>query len=145
MREFQKQLKAFMMEKDACIALALFGFTLVLFGCSAFNGFVSIDDWRYITSNPHVQAGITWQTVLWSFRSVDASNWHPLAYLSSALDCQIFGLNPAGHHLVSAMIHAASASLLYLILMRMCEVRSISAACAATFSAHPLRVESVVW
>jgi protein O-mannosyl-transferase len=140
-------------EKAACelrrgdlrFALTLFVLTFALFCGSAFNGFVSIDDWRYITSNPHVQAGLTWQTILWSFRSVDASNWHPLAYLSSALDCQLFGLNPAGHHLVSVLIHAASASLLYFILVRMSGARWISWACATAFSVHPLRVESVVW
>ena len=31
----------------------------------------------------------------WTFTSYDAANWHPLTWLSHALDFQLFGLNPA--------------------------------------------------
>ena len=47
------------------------------------------------------------------------SNWHPLTWLSHMLDCQMFGLKPAGHHLVNLALHAINAALLYLILLRM--------------------------
>jgi protein O-mannosyl-transferase len=40
----------------------------------------------------------------------------PLTWLSHALDCELFGLNPAGHHYMSVLLHAASAVLLFLLL-----------------------------
>ena len=65
---------------------------------------------RYITDNPHVRAGLTWATVKWAFTTYDKANWHPLTWLSHALDCELFGLNPAGHHYVNVLLHAATRS-----------------------------------
>ena len=58
------------------------------------NGFVNYDDNGYITDNPHVQAGLTWATVKWAFNTYAQANWHPLTWLSHALDFRLFGLNP---------------------------------------------------
>src|SRR5579863_9942553 len=56
--------------------------------------FANYDDDDYITNNPRVQAVVTWDTVNWSFTTYEYSNWHPLTWLSHALDCQWFGMDP---------------------------------------------------
>ena len=50
------------------------------------NGFIMWDDDVYITENRQVKAGLTWATVEWAFTTYDQSNWHPVTWLSHALD-----------------------------------------------------------
>lgn len=109
------------------------------------NEFLNYDDDRYITDNPHVKAGLTWATVKWAFTTYDEANWAPLSWLSHALDCEIFGLNPAGHHLVNVSLHALSAVLLFLLLKGMTGFPWRSLFIAALFALHPINVESVAW
>jgi len=111
----------------------------------AHNGFLNYDDDQYITNNPHVKAGLTWATVKWAFTTYDQANWHPLTWLSHALDCQLFGLNPAGHHYVNVLLHAANAVLLFLLLQSATGFRWRSLMVAALFALHPVNVESVAW
>ena len=61
------------------------------------------------------------------------------------LDCQLFGLNAAGHHFVNILFHAANAVLLFLLLKRLTGATWRSALVAALFAWHPLHVESVAW
>jgi protein O-mannosyl-transferase len=109
------------------------------------NGFVNFDDDTYILENSHVKAGLTWSTVKWAFTTFDNANWHPLTWLSHALDCQFFGLNPAGHHYMNVLLHAANAVLLFLLLQSATGFRSRSLMVAALFALHPMNVESVAW
>ena len=74
-----------------------------------------------------------------------AGDWCPLAMLSHMLDCQLYGLNPAGHHFTNLLLHAASAVTLFLALWRMTAGLWPSALVAALFAVHPLHVESVAW
>src|SRR6185437_11524116 len=80
------------------------------------NAFINFDDNHYITENMHVRAGLSWDTVKWAFTTYDAANWHPLTWLSHALDCQVFGMNPAGPHLISVLLQSLNAVLLFLVL-----------------------------
>jgi Flp pilus assembly protein TadD len=109
------------------------------------NGFVDFDDTLYVTQNQHVRAGLSWQNVGWAFRSIDAANWHPLTWISHMADCQVFGLNPAGHHAVSVLLHALNAMLLFLLLDKATGFRWRSLCVAALFAVHPLNVETVAW
>ena len=61
------------------------------------------------------------------------------------LDCQLYGLNPAGHHLTNLLFHAANAVLLFLWLRSLTAAFWRSAFVAALFAVHPLHVESVAW
>jgi protein O-mannosyl-transferase len=108
-------------------------------------GFVNYDDPVYVTGNRHTRAGLTWPGVRWAFISTDAVNWHPLTWISHMADCQLYGLNAAGHHLTSVLLHAANAALLFLLLRRMTGAAGTAWFASALFALHPLRVESVVW
>ena len=65
--------------------------------------------------------------------------------MSHMLDCQLYGLNPGGHHLTNVLLHTATVILLFLVLRRMTGFLWRSAFVAAVFAIHPLRVESVAW
>ena len=119
--------------------------TFALFLPTTRNDFVNYDDPDYVTSNPHVSSGLAWPNVTWAFRTSHASNWHPLTWLSHMLDCQLFGQQPWGHHLVNVLFHTANAVLLFLLLRRMTGALGRSAMVAALFALHPLHVESVAW
>ena len=132
-------------KRTAVLALLLFLLTLIAYNPVTQNGFVGFDDPSYITNNRHVQAGLTWTTVKWAFRSTDAANWHPITWLSHALDCQLFGLRPAGHHYVTVLLHAITALLLFLFLQAATGFCWRSWIVATLFAIHPINVESVAW
>jgi tetratricopeptide (TPR) repeat protein len=125
------------------VALALAVF--VVFAPALGNGFVGYDDPDYVTANPHVREGLGADQVAWALTSFDASNWHPLTWLSHLLDVSLFGLDPRGHHLTSLLLHAANTLLLFLLLRRDTGALGASAFVAGVFGLHPLHVESVVW
>jgi protein O-mannosyl-transferase len=126
-----------------CLVLGLL--TLAFYNPVVHNQFTNMDDDAYITSNAHVQAGLTWETVKWAFTSFDFANWHPLTWLSHALDCQLFKLNPVGHHYENVLLHAVNVFLLFLLLQSATGVTWSSFLVAALFAVHPVNVESVAW
>jgi protein O-mannosyl-transferase len=117
----------------------------VLYNSAARDPFVNYDDDRYVTDNLHVRAGLHWETVKWAFTSYAEANWHPLTWLSHALDCQMFGLNPAGHHYMNVLLHALNAVLLFWLLVWATGAAGRSCMVAALFALHPINVESVAW
>ncbi len=127
------------------IAIALFVLTALLFSRALGHDFVNYDDPDYVTANEHVQAGLTRDGVAWALRSGEASNWHPLTWVSHMVDASLFGNNPRGHHATSVLLHALNAALAFLALRRLTGALWASAVCAALFAWHPLRVESVAW
>jgi Flp pilus assembly protein TadD len=123
------------------LALATFALYLPV----AWFSFCVYDDGLYVTDQPIVQAGVTWAGVKWAFTSTSACNWHPLTWLSHMIDCGVFGLSPAGPHVVNALFHAANTALLFTLLLRLTKKIWPSAFIAALFAWHPLHVESVAW
>jgi len=109
------------------------------------HDFVILDDQAYITDNPHVQSGLTAAGLAWAFQIGYAAYWHPLTWISHMLDCQLYGLHPAGHHLTSLLFHIANTLLLFAWLNQLTGAVWRSAFVAAFFAWHPLHVESVAW
>lgn len=127
----------------ACAALV--ALVAAVFIACVRHEFVAVDTSHYITQNPHVLAGLTWDGVAWAFTSFDASNWHPITWLSHMIDVQFFGTSPAGHQAVNIAWHAANSVLLFLLLDRTTRAFGASFFVAALFAVHPLHVESVAW
>jgi tetratricopeptide (TPR) repeat protein len=133
-----KNLNAFL-----CVLLAVV--TIALYSPVIDHSFVVLDDSDYVTANTHIRGGLRWSTIKWAFTSTAAANWHPLTWLSHALDYQLFALNPAGHHFDSVLIHALNAVLLFLLLAWVTKRAGPSLLVAALFALHPINVESVAW
>ena len=127
------------------IGLLLFLGTLALYYPALQNGFVNYDDPNYVTSNWHVQQGLTSRGVAWAFTATAEANWHPLTWLSHMLDVQSFGPGAAGHHAQSILWHALNVVLLFLLLAKATGFVGRSALVAGLFAVHPLNVESVAW
>ena len=127
------------------ISSALIMATFIAYEPIRHNVFVTYDDARYITENADVKRGITAQIFSRGFTQFHSFMWHPLTTLSHILDCELFGLNPPGHHLVSLLLHIANAVLLFWVLSKMTGATWASAFAAAVFALHPLQVESVAW
>ena len=127
------------------LALLLAAVTLAVYLPATRNDFVSYDDPQYVTDNAQVQGGLTREGVVWAFRTGHADNWHPLTWLSHMLDCQLYGLKPAGHHLTNLLLHVVNTVLLFILLRRLTGAVGRSAFVAALFALHPLHVESVAW
>ena len=119
--------------------------TLAVYNPVNRHGFVNYDDDRYVTENAHIRAGLSSDTIDWAFTSTEQANWHPLTWLSHALDYQLFHLNAAGHHFSSLLIHALNAALLFLLLVWATGRIGTSLLVAGLFALHPINVESVAW
>ena len=127
------------------ISIGLFVATLVLYApCSGFD-FISYDDVQYVTDNPHIRDGLTGATIRWAFTSGYEANWHPLTWMSHAIDVQLFGYDAAGHHFVNALLHAINGSLLFWFLVVATGTTWRAGLVAVLFAVHPLHVESVAW
>jgi hypothetical protein len=107
--------------------------------------FVNYDDNTYVTDNPHVQSGLSWSTIGWALTATEADNWHPLTWLSHALDCELFGLDAGWHHITSVLLHLLNVLLLFLLLMKVTGAAGRSFLVAGLFALHPFNVDSVAW
>ena len=128
-----------------CICLALALSTAGVYWQVHDHGFIDFDDDLYVTQNPTVQKGLTWEGVKWAFTTNQAWNWHPLVWLTHMLDCELFGLDAGGHHLANVFYHIVNSVLLFLVFKRMTGNLWCSAFVAGLFALHPLHVESVAW
>lgn len=126
-----------------CLLLAVI--TLLVYNRAASSEFINFDDPQYVTNNSHIREGLTWSTIQWAFTTYEAGNWHPLTWLSHALDAQLIALNPAGHHYVNVLFHVINSLLLFLVLLSATRSRWLSWLAAAIWALHPVNVESVAW
>ena len=126
-----------------CLLLAVI--TGILYLPVKSHSFIGLDDGFYLTGNPHVQQGLTFQSFRWAFTTTENSNWHPLTWLSLMLDWQLYRSWAGGHHLTSLVLHILNTLLLFLLLNRTTRAMWRSAFVAALFAWHPLHIESVAW
>jgi len=127
------------------VCLGLFFGTAALYAPVLEYDFVRFDDPRIVSQNPYIEGGLDLETMRWAFTSAYKSNWHPLTWISHAIDIELFGLWAGGHHAVNVLFHALNAVLLFGLLFDTTGKLWRSAFVAALFALHPLRVESVAW
>jgi protein O-mannosyl-transferase len=127
------------------ICAVLVGITWFVFTQTVRHQFVTYDDPQYVYANPDVSAGVSLPRIWWAFTHTIAGHWHPFTTISHMLDCQLYGLNPAGHHFTNVLFHTIAVVLLFLVLQQMTGSSWRSAFVAALFAIHPLHVESVAW
>jgi hypothetical protein len=132
-------------QRSAWIALGLVAGVLAIYGQTLAFDFVVFDDDKYVTGNPTVLRGFSQEGIGWAFDNQAVSAWHPLTWYSHMLDAELFGGWAGGHHASNVLLHALAAVLLFAALRSLTGATWRSAAAAAFFAWHPLRVESVAW
>ncbi|HXX57153.1 MAG TPA: tetratricopeptide repeat protein [Thermodesulfovibrionales bacterium] len=138
--------------------------TFIVYLSSLHNDFIKHwDDKPYVYNNPHIRS-FDWDFIKWAFTDFYEANWHPLTWVSHALDYAMWGLNPVGHHLTNVIFHAANTALVVLISVRLLKlhrervIKSGAVSClkergiliagaviGLLFGLHPIHVESVAW
>ena len=83
----------------ATLCVCLVVLTWVVFGQTLRHEFVNYDDQEYVYQNKRITSGLSLENFCWAFTHAHSGNWHPLTTISHMLDCQFYGLKPAGHHL----------------------------------------------
>ena len=126
----------------ACAALALI--TTAVFLPVLRGEFLNWDDDKYILHNNAIQ-NFDIAMVRWASTSTYMYNWHPVTWLSHALDFAIWGENPWGHHLTSLALHTLNTFLVAYVFWRGTGRLAASAFVGALFGLHPMHVESVAW
>ena len=128
------------------VAALLVLMTVALYWRAMRCDFINYDDPAFVTANPHIQSGLSWDGSKWAFRNTEqAAYWAPLLWLSHMAAWQLFGSNAWGHHLINVLLHATNTGMVFLVFRQMTGATWRSLMVAALFGWHPLRVESVVW
>ncbi|HEV8497945.1 MAG TPA: tetratricopeptide repeat protein [Gemmatimonadaceae bacterium] len=136
--------------------------TIVAFLPVLHNAFVSWDDDRNFVENPHFR-GLGFDQLRWMWTTFHMGHYVPLSWMTLGLDYDVWGMNPAGYHLTSLLIHAANAVVVYFLARwalgqttdpnwgqapfkwSLTPIAVFAAVAALLFALHPLRVESVAW
>ncbi len=142
------ELAAFGRRERWAFAASVVALIAVAFGPALTNGFIEMfDDALYVTRNPWVRQGLTWEGIRWVARPGAAfgTYWQPFTWLSLMANVQIHGVRPGPIHATNMALHALAALFLFLALESMTKRPWKSAAVALLFAVHPLQVESVVW
>lgn len=142
---------------EPALLLLLFLVVAAAFLPSLRNGFVDWDDHVTILTNPSFR-GLGWNNLRWMFTTFLLGPYQPLSWMSLGADYLVWGLNPAGYHLTSLLLHAGNAVLFFLAARRLLSLALPGVAASSPqsiaggailaslfFALHPLRVESVAW
>lgn len=145
------------------IALAgIVALTLISYAGVIHNGFLVWDDRTYITSNTHIHE-LSLVNLQWMLLEYRLYNWHPLTWLSHAVDYSLWGPNAGLHHLGSVVLHALNSLLVFVLAAVLLTITEKGGAggytpfelsrrtllpaviAAGLFAIHPQHVESVAW
>ena len=144
-RSLTSRRQASLPRQTTLIYLGLVGIAWLVFGQTLRHDFVNFDDHVYVYDNPLIARGLTFDGVVSAFTHPHARNWHPITTISHMLDCQLYGLNAAGHHFTNLALHTIAVLLLFRVLRVTTGALWPSGFVAALFAIHPLHVESVAW
>ncbi len=130
--------------RNAWPAVAVSIATAVFYLPGVGGAFLAWDDWTNFTQNPDYQ-GLSPRHLAWMFTTFHMGHYQPLTWVTLGLDYALWGMQPAGYHVTSLLLHAVSAGLLYAVLRALVDSTPAAAIGALFWSLHPLRVESVTW
>ncbi|MBN1384658.1 MAG: tetratricopeptide repeat protein [Elusimicrobia bacterium] len=128
-----------MKKSDWLLLLLMVILTFTVYFPAIRGGFVW-DDYKSFVNNPLVVRPDGLKQIWFSTKNMD---YWPLTYTTFWLERRVWGLNPAGYHLINVTLHTINAILIWLLLTRL-GVRWAWLA-AAIFALHPVNVESVAW
>lgn len=111
---------------------------------SLFNGFTNWDDPAYITKNEFIK-GLSFENLKTMFGEFHNGHYHPLTWLSLAINYSFSGLNSFGYHFTNLAIHLFNVVLVFIFIKMLSKQWQVALLTALLFGIHPLSVESVAW
>lgn len=139
------QLKLSAGQLTAMLAVMLLLVTVLLYWQVKDFDFIHYDDYPYVVENTYVNSGVTLSGIIWAFTGFYESNWYPLTWLSHMIDVELYGLDPAGHHVTNMLFHLCNSLLLFLLLILSTQQKISAFLVAMLFAIHPMHIESVAW
>lgn len=120
---------------------------------SGIRGAFVYDDQKQIVENHLIQENrYFWKALsedVWAFKGERkeawSNYWRPAFILWLIINHRLFGLNPAGWHVMNIILHAGVCFLLWGIMRRLRITEGVQAAVLWVFAVHPVHVESVGW
>jgi Flp pilus assembly protein TadD len=103
-------------------------------------GFVWDDD-DYVTANETLRS-LHGLRRIWTEPGA-VPQYYPLTFTTLWVEYHLWGLDPRGYHVTNVLLHAASASLVVAVLVRLGVAGALVT--GALFALHPVHVESVAW
>jgi Flp pilus assembly protein TadD len=135
--------------RDRVLGLVLV-LSFALYANCLFNGFV-YDDHSQIERNPFVHSfkyvGKLFGTSLLAQQGKQAppNFYRPLTNFSFLVGYELFGLSPAGYHLLSILLHCIAVSLVFVVGSSLFGSETLGLLSALIFALHPVHVEPVAW
>lgn len=142
-------------------AIALIVLTSICVYAKSLGGDFVYDDVYQVVGNPWIQdAGHILDILFsqaWSFEGTSSNYYRPLSFLIYTIDYRLFGFDPWGFHLVSILLHAAVAVVVFLLASRLMRIMNNETEngtkdlhlfplfAALLFSTHPINSEPVMW
>lgn len=130
------------MKKWQPIFLAII--TLLVYGQGLWFSFTNWDDTQYVVQNEWIRK-IDRQFFEKAFTETHFGHYHPLTWLSLAIDYQLFGKQASGYHLHNLLLHLINVLLVFLIIRKIAQHDFLAFFVALAFSLHPFANESVMW
>lgn len=113
-------------------------------------GFV-YDDNQQIVNDPLIRSWhnlpLFFKTDVWRFwhPAMVGNYWRPFFMLWLVLNYKIFGLNAAGWHLTSVVVHTVASYLCYRVAKRASRDSVVALTAGLIFAVHPVHLETVAW
>lgn len=106
--------------------------------------FVNWDDPWYVLKNEYIRS---WHpSNLWDIATqVINRNYSPMIIFTLLIEHTLFGIEPAGYHVVNVLLHLVNTVLVFTLISRLAKSQSVGWATAAFFAIHPVQLESVAW
>lgn len=110
------------------------------------NGF-TYDDTPIIVNNPTIRSLADLPRLFlsgyWDHRQLGLSNYRPLFVATLAADYAVWGLRPAGYHLINILLHMGNVGWVFYLLRAYRVAPATSALAALIFAVHPVHTEAV--
>ena len=103
------------------VAAAVALMTLAVYISAIRNDFVNWDDGGYVLEHFQIRS-LNGEFFKWAFTDLSHGFWHPLTWISHAMDYALWGLNPLGHHLTSIILHAINTALVVVLVLKLLEI-----------------------
>ena len=126
--------------KRVAAGVLLVGLVATVYAPATRNGYIWDDD-AYVVENPTLPDSGGLARIWLEFGATP--QYYPLVHTAFWVEYRLWGLAPAGYHIVNVVLHGLSALLVWRLLLLLSVPGAWAA--AAIFALHPVQVETVAW